>query len=641
MSPASKSKSKSKDKSSARAAKEQQKASSKLSGSTNTGNGSPASAYNPISGTFHTLDTAPVSSYPPLHNNGRFRNIEETDEHSGSSHGTAPEYDSLSNNGSCSGESEDHKEKTASTTPRQETIPGSDNDKREKIRQKNERKHQRQRERRAQELHERCSGYLMSRKLEVLSQQLMAMGFSSERATLALMLNEGRVEESVSWLFEGSEETQKKDLGSEANLKIDISEEIARIKVMEVTYKCSKQEVERAVIACEGDLEKAEETLKAQKPEPPVTPLQLEETDNPKHPIRPKEKPTVSVTIQQRKNERDPNYVRGATTVPESGNRNLQSLKTNQPKPLAEKRGPTMGSSSSVSYSMASPMQVAPSSAQMEVQHGVGGHEVRSIQQGTVREPVIMMQRPQSINIKQNLVSNVSASPPGAIGWYTNNALAVESMKSNGKLLHDQSTGSLGPGNLNSQHFYLQTQSTRSTGRENLTSQQSYPQTRYTQHPYMSSSVDPAAARMGGSWSTMGASSPSPSPSPSLTVPSSLGLFSGWGSTGSLGSNSQVDWSTGDQMSHCDYNSIDWTLESNSASSKRSGLMLGQSSSGLMLGLSSMRMAGVNGIRITGLQDGGVVTEATSSGGLREWTSPFAGKDIFSLPRQFVTSPSP
>ncbi|KAA8537370.1 hypothetical protein F0562_026943 [Nyssa sinensis] len=202
---------------------EQQKASSKLTGSTNTGNGSPASAYNPISGTFHTLDTAPMSSYTPLHNNGRFRNIEETDEHSGSSQGTAPEYDSVSNNGSCSGESEDHKEKTAGTPPRQETIPGSDNDKREKIRQKNERKHQRQRERRAQELHERCSGYLMSRKLEALSQQLMAMGFSAERATLALMLNEGRVEESVSWLFEGSEEAQKKDLGSGVNLKIDIS----------------------------------------------------------------------------------------------------------------------------------------------------------------------------------------------------------------------------------------------------------------------------------------------------------------------------------------------------------------------------------------------------------------------------------
>jgi hypothetical protein len=36
-----------------------------------------------------------------------------------------------------------------------------------------------------------------------------------------------------------------------------------------------------------------------------------------------------------------------------------------------------------------------------------------------------------------------------------------------------------------------------------------------------------------------------------------------------------------------------------------------------------------------------VAKETSSSTGSREWTSPFAGKDIFSLPRQFVTSPSP
>ena len=44
-------------------------------------------------------------------------------------------------------------------------------------------------------------GYLMSTKLEALAQQLVAMEFSSECATNALILNEGRVEESVLWLF--------------------------------------------------------------------------------------------------------------------------------------------------------------------------------------------------------------------------------------------------------------------------------------------------------------------------------------------------------------------------------------------------------------------------------------------------------
>ncbi|XP_059649279.1 uncharacterized protein LOC132295158 isoform X2 [Cornus florida] len=635
MSPASKSKSKSKDKSSAKVAKEQQKASSKVSGSTSMGNGSPASAYNPISGTFHTLDTAPMSSSPPLQSNGRFRNI-ETDEQSGSLHVTGPEYDSLSNNGSTSGESEDHKEKTSNVTPRQEAIPGSDNDKREKIRQKNERKHQRQREKRAQELHKRCSDYLMSRKLEVLSQQLVSMGFSSEQATLALILNEGKVEESVSWLFEGSEEAaQKKDPGSGADLKIDISEELAQITAMEMRYKCSKQEVERAVVSCEGDLKKAEEILKAQKAEPPIVPLKLEETADPKDPVRSQQNPLASVTIQQRRNERDPNYARGAATLSESSNGNMQSLKTNKPKSLAEKRWPTTISSSSVSYSTALPIQVAPASAKTETQHIVGGHEGRNTQQGVLRESVIMMQRPQSLNIKQNLGSSASCSPPGTSGLYVNNNVVSGSMRSNGKLLQEQRIVSLGPENMSSEHFHRQVPSIGNMGLENLSSQQIYPQNHYTQCRYMSGSVEPEATRLGGSWSSVGASSPS------LTVPSSLGLFSGWGSTGTLGSSSQVDWSAGDLMSHCDYNSIDWTLESNSAYSKQNGgLFLGQSN-GLMLGLSSMRIAGTNGICIAGLQDGGMASETTSSAGLREWTSPFAGKDIFSVPRQFVTSPSP
>ncbi|XLS64004.1 hypothetical protein HN51_023978, partial [Arachis hypogaea] len=202
MSPSSRSKSKDK-----KPTKEAQKASAKPSGSGNGVAGIPASAYNPLLGTFHTLETSAAST-SPIHSNGRFRNIDETEGHPIGSVVSGVEYDSVSNNGSWSGESEDHKEKGSNPPVRPETVPGADNDKREKIRQKNERKHQRQKERRAQELHERCSGYLMSRKLESLAQQLVAMGFSHERATMALILNEGRVEESVAWLFEGGEETE-------------------------------------------------------------------------------------------------------------------------------------------------------------------------------------------------------------------------------------------------------------------------------------------------------------------------------------------------------------------------------------------------------------------------------------------------
>ncbi|PIN24914.1 hypothetical protein CDL12_02342 [Handroanthus impetiginosus] len=258
MSPASRSKAKDK-----KASKEPLKGSSKPSGHVNNNTGIPASGYNPLLGTFHTIDAAPVPSASPVNVNGRFRNIDDTDDHNGNSFGAGVEYDSVSNNGSWSGESEDQKEKTSQPQAPQQLVPGADNDKREKIRQKNERKHQRQKERRAQELHERCSGYLMSRKLEALAQQLVAMGFSQERATMALILNEGRVEESVAWLFEGGEEDKRMEhnLDGGGTLKIDISEELARITDMEIRYKATKQEVERAVVACEGDLEKAEEML--------------------------------------------------------------------------------------------------------------------------------------------------------------------------------------------------------------------------------------------------------------------------------------------------------------------------------------------------------------------------------------------
>ena len=639
MSPASKSKSKPKNKASAGAAKDQQKTSSKPSGSSNTGGGSPASAYNPVSGTFHTLETSSVPTSPPFHENGRFRNIDDTDEHSSSPHGTVSEYDSVSNNGSCSGESEDQKEKIAHSTPRQEAVPGSDNDKREKIRQKNERKHQRQRERRAQELHDRCNGYLMSRKLEALSQQLVAMGFPSERATLALMLNEGKVEESVTWLFErNEEETHSKDitnLGSGANLKIDISEEVARISVLEVSYRCSKQEVERAVVACEGDLDKAEDTLRTQKQDQPATLSKPEETVETRNMMRPQEMPIASVTIQQRRFERDFNFPKTAAAVatfPEPGNRNLQLLKAHQLKALAEKRWLAMGSSPSASLNLAPPMQVAPSSAKMEARLGVVGNEGRMIHQGAVREPVVVMQRPQSINAKQHPVSSISASASGAVSWYANSVPGVDNIRSNGKFVQNQSAGSFGPEHQRSEQFYHQAP--------------------YKEFPFMFGPVDSTSAGLGGSWSTMGASSPSltvPSEprgswstmgasSHSLTVPSSLGLFSGQGSAGTFGSSSHVDWNTGGLMPELDYTSIDWTLDYHS-SSKSSGLWLGLSS--LLRNSSGMRLGSTNGKFISGLQDGGVATETSSSAGLHEWTSPFAGKDIFSAPRQFVTSPSP
>ncbi|XVF19418.1 hypothetical protein REPUB_Repub11eG0108700 [Reevesia pubescens] len=568
MSPASKSKSKDK-----KACKESQKASSKSSGAT-AGTGVPASAYNPLLGTFHTIETVPSSSASPLQTNGRFRNIDETDEHLVGSLGAGVEYDSVSNNGSWSGESEDHKEKTSNPPIRQEVIPGADNDKREKIRQKNERKHQRQKERRAQELHERCSGYLMSRKLEALAQQLVAMGFSHDRATMALILNEGKVEESVAWLFEGGEEAvkHKESTIGGGNLKIDISEELARIADMEIRYKCTKQEVERAVVGAEGDLEKAAEALRTLKQDPPAPP-KPEETCDPltagtskvsvassqSLSIRPQPKPNLSPATQQRRDEKDFNYTKPGVPVggsSESVSKSFQPLKRIQPKlewakpqqsaVPAEKRWPNSGSNPSVSYSLASPLQASPPPVKTESHYVAVGSDFKNLQP-SIKEPVIMMQRPQSVNTKQVPATSISSSPPGTTS-FTYPTSSVESTKSNGFMPHILSARSLGSNNLNSNQMHHRLY---------------YPQ----QQHFTSSSGpgdSPGTNRGNGLWSRTGASQ-------TLAAASSLGLFTGLGSTTSSGASSPVDWSSGSSMAQLDYTNIDWSLDRGLSSSPRPG----------------------------------------------------------------------
>ncbi|KAF8028149.1 hypothetical protein BT93_E0916 [Corymbia citriodora subsp. variegata] len=623
MSPA-KSKSKSKNKSSARAGNEQ-KVASKTSGSSNGGNGCSASAYNPVSGTFHLLEASSFDPSPPSQSNGRFQTIDDPDEHSSSPHGTVSEYDSVSNNGSWSGESEDLKDKVGST-PQRETVPGPDYERREKIRLKNEKKHQRQRERRAQELHERCRGYLMSRKLEALSQQLVSMGFSSERATLALMMNEGRLEDSISWLFDRNEEEaldKGNDSGSRGNLKIDISEEIARITELEMKYKCSKQEVERAVVACEGDLVKAEESLRAQKQDSQVTPTTSEAMPSPQTLVRPREKHVATTTTLQGKNERDLNYSKAVPITPtdlELGTSKLQSSKINQQTSLVEKRWPPSGSSFLPSSSIAMQTQVSPAVTKPDGHYGVAEEKLK--QNAAYREPVIVMQRPQSMIPRSTVVSSIGSSPSVSTGHLPNVVSHAEILRSNMKLPHAQRLGSLGLENQGLEQFYHQPI--------------------YKESPSMLGPLD-TMAEFGGSWNTMGRSPPNAVPSnhvaswnkigtsaASHAIPSSsLGLFSTWRSAGTLGSSSQVDWNISGAMPEFDYTRIDWTLDANLAHSKSSGVWLHLSS--MLRNNPTMMLGAANRVRTTD----------TSPGASCEWTSPFAGKDIFSLPRQFVTSPSP
>ncbi|KAK9059076.1 hypothetical protein SSX86_021695 [Deinandra increscens subsp. villosa] len=627
MSPASKLKSKDK-----RAAnKDPQKSSIKPTPNANTG--VPASGYNPLLGTFHTLDTTSVSTSPTVHSNGLSRNFDDPEDHNGSSV-TGVEYDSLSNNGSWSGESEDHKDRISQST-RHDTIPGVDNDKREKIRQKNEKKHQRQKERRAQELHERCSGYLMSRKLESLAQQLVAMGFSSERATMALILNEGRVEQSVAWLFEGGEDSnnhqEHNNINGGDNLKIDISEELAQIAEMEIKFKCSKQEVERAIVACEGDLDQAAETLKVQKQEQtPAAPPKLEEA-------------SCFSTLGPTSTDPGIKSVQLLKKTPQSSDWTKQQQVGT---PSLEKRWPQAvgGSNSnpSVSFSLSSQLQAAlPAAAKIEPRYVNLGTELKNLQLGSVREPVIVMQRPKSKNSTSSISSSSSAS---VSDWQPNVVDPVMNMNSNGFSHMPTTTRS-----FNSSSFGGSVNNSQSYDQFHYQQQQhqTLPQQHYASS---SSSFDHFSQQgstnhfnNGGMWNrTVGTNT-----TPTLAAASSLGLFSGLGSNGSSGPSSPVDWNACDSL-QLDYTNIDWSLDRfhlpPSSPSTHNGMWMGLGQGRVK---TTMRPPGgilSNGSNrlLMGLHPDGVgpVGSEASAGGSREWTSAFEEKELFSFPRQFVSSPS-
>ncbi|KAK7334561.1 hypothetical protein VNO80_26321 [Phaseolus coccineus] len=561
--------------------------------------GTPATAYNPVSSAFRSMETTLVSTFSPTDNNSHFRKIDDTYEHPSN-----------------------HKEKVRKSSIGKDSVPGSDNDRREKIQLKNERKHQLLRERRAQELHKRCCGYLMSRKLESLAQLLVAMGFFSDQATLALMLNDGKIEESVSWLFEANEAHTKStsNVGLGANLKIDVSEELVQISDMEARYNCSKQEVERVVVACEGYLHEAENTLKSQKQESSVTQIKPEDSAKINGLMRSQGWPSVSVSTQQRqKGEGDFKYSNvgsSAFVFPDPQSKNLLSLHLMaQP----DKRWVLTRSSPSATYTTAPSTQVSSPSVKIEVQLSSFGNKGRMFLQGMDREPVVMMQRhPVFTNGKQDLISRVDALFSGTANLYANNYPSAENVRSNGMFLQNHIRGSVANGNL--EQFY-----------------QGY----YKEHPYVFGHVDSSSSEVGFFCKPMHTSSPCPSirwstsaPSPSLTVPPSLGLFSGQSAARAFSSPSNVDWNTRGMMPEFDYTRIDWTLDCTSLSSKQGGLRLGISA--LSRNISGNRMSNSC---MTGLQNVGMRRNTSSFSGLREWTSPFEGNDIFSLPRRFVTSP--
>jgi len=606
------SKSKSKDRSAAKATKEQPKVAVKP-----MGNGTLASSYNNLSGKFHVLE--PSASLLGSQGIDKFRNTDEIDEHSRSSHGTG-DFDCASNNGSCSDESEDPKEKATSTASRVDSVPGCDIDKREKIRQKNEKKHQRQKERRAQELHERCKGYLMSRKLEALAQKLVVMGFSADQAMMALIQNEGCVEESVTWLcnFDGSEETKQQlaaDQQSGVNLKIDIADELAKIVSLEAKYKCTKQEVERAVVSCEGDLEKAEEVLKTHKQESTAAPSKPEGSGDSgglpnkqqvvlaQNPARPQTNGFSSVGVQQMRREEDLNYklLMNGSGPKEPAIKGFQPLAApmklemgRQQLVQPEKRRLSANSVPSAPYVASSPLPVAVPQLKSDMRLVAGGNEVKSVMpNGSLRESVVVMQHPQSAGSKQSLPStshSIFAPEPSSREWYLNGASGVEIML-NGGLGH-------GPRNMSL---------------DNVSSARPFGHTNH-QQSFVSNPIELAANGWGGTWSSGGTSS-------SRSVASSLGAFRGWNSSESSSTLSHSDWRTNGPAPY-DYTSVDWSVDTTLLNPAAKSERLSDTWSTMFMGGRSGRAAGnLSGAGIAGLHDSNHPMDPAPSPRPYEWPS--------------------
>jgi hypothetical protein len=342
----------------------------------------------------------------------------------------------------------------------------------------------------------------------------------------------------------------------------------------------------------------------------------------------------ASVSIQQRGNESDFNYynVCGADSMfQDPENRNPQSLHMNHQNELTQKRW-GVGVTASNPSNMLQSMQAMSPFVNMEAQPSAAyRNEGRMIHQGVGREPVVMMQHPHFADAKQNYLNSMNAAIPSATsGWYVNNVPAYENTRLNGNLL-------------------LQNHSMGTVGTDRL---QQLSQAPYKEYSHGFGPVDSSISSggMGGFYKPM-ASSPSPAmpshsqqhhgswntaaSSPALTVPPSLGLFCGHQnpSARSFSSHSHVDWNTGGMVQEFDYNNIDWSLDCPS-SSKSGDVWLGFSSS--LRNSAGNRMASSY---MTGSRNVSTARETSSSAGLRDWTSPFAGKDIFSVPRKIVTFP--
>jgi len=142
-----------------------------------------------------------------------------------------------------------------------------------KAQMKNQKKHQRQRERKAKELRNQCLQLVVDWKLNSLAAPLIAMGFPQDQCIDAVCAcSDGKaavdLERCVSWIVNqqskgsafsfGAEDPKHKD---SRQPDIDITDEVQKMTEAEAKMGVTSADVERAVLAHNGDVNSACQSL--------------------------------------------------------------------------------------------------------------------------------------------------------------------------------------------------------------------------------------------------------------------------------------------------------------------------------------------------------------------------------------------
>lgn len=317
------------------------------------------------------------------------------------------------------------------------------------------------------------------------------MGFPAEESLVSLMLNDGGVENSVTWLIDRGIDMENVHQDPTNGLKIDISNEMAEIAWMRMKFNCTAQDVERIVVSCEGDLEKTAETLMSnhQEPadcEPPISIANQVSSSM----VRPITKLHAELKLASQINIQQP--MKG---VQMESNYYSTVSRNEILAPKSRTVGPCFLSST---LSTDISIQI-----QEEALRKAGG---------------LTHHHPKSMNAMQMIESNLDELSPANAEWNPIELSDIVMVKERCLCQSNQNT-------------------------------------------FMSSSED-----LGTNGCAVGSSHGAKGTICrrvySVIPSSSLGLFSGWRSSGSSGLSLPLDWSMGDLVPLCDYNTIDWSIES-------------------------------------------------------------------------------